>query len=102
MWACLVHALQCLCDGHTCCPALPKQLVICHVLVNSTCRFTGLVHDGLNVAQNGNCANVYANVAVVHGHVWFMLCSVCAMGASDEMNSVPIFGTTISNLISFL
>ena len=30
--ACLAHALQCLCDGRTCCPVLPKQLVICHFL----------------------------------------------------------------------
>ena len=31
-WACLAHALQCLCDGRACCPALPKQLVICRFL----------------------------------------------------------------------
>ena len=27
--ACLAHALQCLCDGRACCPALFMQLVIC-------------------------------------------------------------------------
>jgi hypothetical protein len=28
-WACLAHALQCLCDGCACCPARALQLVIC-------------------------------------------------------------------------
>jgi hypothetical protein len=28
-WACLAHALQCLCDGRVCCPARALQLVIC-------------------------------------------------------------------------
>ena len=27
-WACLAHALQCLCDGRACCPARTMQLVI--------------------------------------------------------------------------
>ena len=29
VWACLTHALQCLCDGRACCPPLALQLVIC-------------------------------------------------------------------------
>ena len=28
-WACLAHALQCLCDRRACCPARALQLVIC-------------------------------------------------------------------------
>jgi hypothetical protein len=28
-WACLAHALQCLCDGRACCLARALQLVIC-------------------------------------------------------------------------
>ena len=28
-WACLAHALQCLCDGRACCPPRALQLVIC-------------------------------------------------------------------------
>ena len=48
-WACLAHALQCLCDGRACCPALFMQLVICRSwgvhrhrdTVVSTCGFSG-------------------------------------------------------------
>jgi hypothetical protein len=28
-WACMAHALQCLCDGRACCPPRALQLVIC-------------------------------------------------------------------------
>jgi len=39
-WACLEPALQCLCDGRACCPALAMQLVI---FVLEVSRFTGAV-----------------------------------------------------------
>ena len=48
-WACLAHALQCLCDRRACCPARALQLVICvflrfhrhrHPVVSTRC-FTG-------------------------------------------------------------
>ena len=39
-WACLAPALQCLCDGRACCPALAMQLVI---FVLEVSRFTGAV-----------------------------------------------------------
>ena len=42
------------------------------------CCFAGLVPVGLNFPLNGNRANVYAHVAMVYGHVWRTLCSVCA------------------------
>ena len=71
-------------------PVLPKQLVICrflrvftdgrHVVVSSRC-FTGLVRVGVNFPLNGNRANVYAHVVVVHEHDWRTLCSVCKTGA---------------------
>ena len=41
----------------------------------------GLVRVGVKIPQDGNRANVYGHVAVVHGHVWRTLCSVCATGA---------------------
>jgi hypothetical protein len=88
---CLAHALQCLCDGRACCPARALQLVICrsggvhrhrHLLsVVSTRCFTGMVRVGVKIPQDGNRAIVYEHVAMVHGHVWRTLCSVCATGA---------------------
>ena len=41
----------------------------------------GLVRVGVKIPQDGNPANVYSHVAVVHGHVWRTVCSVCATGA---------------------
>ena len=49
--------------------------------VVSSCCFTGLVRVGVKIPQDGNRANKYGHVAVVHGHVWRTLCSVCATGA---------------------
>jgi hypothetical protein len=49
--------------------------------VVSTCCFTGLVRVGVKIPQDGNRANKYSYVAVVHEHVWRTLCSVCATGA---------------------
>ena len=46
-----------------------------------TCCFTGLVRVGVKIPQDGNRANRYEHVAVVHGHVWRTLCSVCATNA---------------------
>ena len=88
-WACLVHALQCLCDGRACCPARALQLVICvflrfhrhrHPVVSTRC-FTELVRGGVKIPQDGNRANTYEHVAVVPEHVWRTVCSVCATGA---------------------
>ena len=43
--------------------------------------FTGMIRDGVKIPQDGNRSNKYKHVAVVHGHVWRTLCSVCATGA---------------------
>ena len=51
-----------------------------HTVVSTRC-FTGLVRVGVKIPQDGNRANVYEHVAVVHEHVWRTLCSVCATGA---------------------
>ena len=51
-----------------------------HTVVSSCC-FAGLVRVGMKIAQDGNRANVYEHVAVVHGHVWRTVCSVCATSA---------------------
>jgi len=51
-----------------------------HTVVSSCC-FTGLARVGMKIPQDGNRANRYEHVAVVHGHVWRMLCSVCTTGA---------------------
>ena len=39
-----------------------------------------LVRVGAKIPQDGNRTNVYEHVAVVHGHVWRTVCSVCATG----------------------
>jgi len=49
--------------------------------VVSTCCFSGLVRVDVKIPQDGNRANKYGHVAVVHGHVWRTVCSVCATGA---------------------
>ena len=51
-----------------------------HRVVSTRC-FTGLVWVGVKIPQDGNRANRYGHVAVVHGHVCRTLCSVCATGA---------------------
>ena len=67
------------------CPAT-RNLSFCrfhrrgHTVV-STCCFTGMVRVGVKIPQDGNRANGYEHVAVVHEHVWRTLCSVCATGA---------------------
>ena len=56
-WACLAHALQCLCDGCACFLPRALQLVICrfggvhrrrHPVVSTRC-FTGLVRVGVRI-----------------------------------------------------
>ena len=49
--------------------------------VVSTCCFTGMARVGVKIPQDGNRANKYSNVAVMHKHVWRTVCSVCATGA---------------------
>ena len=51
-----------------------------HLVVSTRC-FTGLVRVGVKIPQDGNRANGYRYVYMVHGHVWRTLCSVCATGA---------------------
>ena len=46
--------------------------------VVSTRGFTGMVRVGVKIPQDGNRANVYDYVTVVHRHVWRTVCSVCA------------------------
>ena len=41
--------------------------------------FTGIVWVGMKIPLDGNRANWYGHVAMVHGHDWRMLCSVCAL-----------------------
>jgi hypothetical protein len=85
----LAHALQCLCDGRACCPARALQLVICRsggftgtvTLLFQFVIFTGMVRVGMKIPQDGNRANGYEHVAMVHEHVWRTICSVCATGA---------------------
>ena len=43
--------------------------------------FTGIVRVGVKIPQDGNRANRYRHVAMVHEHVWRTVCSVCATGA---------------------
>ena len=87
-WCCVDNVSRiflCLCVHR----AQLTQLVICRLLrfhrrrhtVVSTCCFTELVRVGVKIPQDGNRANVYEHVAVVHEHVWRTLCSVCATGA---------------------
>ena len=40
----------------------------------------------MKIPQDGNRANVYGHVAVVRGHVWRTLCSVCATGVRVGAN----------------
>jgi hypothetical protein len=68
----------CRSGGFTGTVTLLFQLVISH----------RLVRVGVKIPQDGNRANVYDHVAVVHGHVWRTLCSVCATGARVAQ-SVP-------------
>jgi hypothetical protein len=42
-----------------------------------------MVRVGVKIPQDGNRANTYGHVLMVHGHVWRTLCSVCAAGARD-------------------
>ena len=51
-----------------------------HTVVSSCC-FTEMVRAGVKIPQDGNRANEYRRVAVVRGHVWRTVCSVCATGA---------------------
>ena len=41
----------------------------------------GLVRVGVKIPRDGNRANMYKHVAVVHGHVRRTLCSDCKTGA---------------------
>jgi hypothetical protein len=74
----LTHALQCLCDGRAGCPARALQLVICRsggftgtvTLLFQLVVSLDLVRVGVKIPQDGNRANVYGHVAMVHGHVW--------------------------------
>ena len=49
--------------------------------VVSTCGFTELARVGVKIPQDGNRANRYSHAAMVHGHDWRTVCSVCATGA---------------------
>ena len=59
----------------------------CHPVVSTRC-FTGLVRVGVKIPQDGNRANKYGRVAMVHVHVWrtvcTRLCSVCSNGQRVE------------------
>ena len=51
-----------------------------HPVVSTGC-FTGLVRGGMKIPLDGNRANKHRHVAMVHGHDWRPVCSVCATGA---------------------
>jgi hypothetical protein len=62
-WACLAHALQCLCDGRACCPARALQLVICRSSRFHRCTWCFNFHlwftgNSLNRHLNGNHIHV--------------------------------------------
>jgi len=40
-----------------------------------------MVRVGVTIQQDGNRANKHRHVAMVHGHDWRPVCSVCATGA---------------------
>jgi hypothetical protein len=42
---------------------------------------------GVTIPQDGNRANTYKHVAVVHGHNWRTLCSVCAIPIGYRMET---------------
>ena len=56
------------------CPATRNLLVLEVSPAPSPCcfnsLFTGMIRVGAKIPQDGNPANVYGRVAVVHGHVW--------------------------------
>ena len=56
-----------------------------HTVV-STCCFTGMVRVGVKIPQDGNRANGYCHVHMVHGHGWR---TVCSIGATE----VHVFGS---------
>jgi hypothetical protein len=51
-----------------------------HTVVSTRCS-TGLVRVGVKIPLDGNRANVYSSMALVHEHVCRLVCSVCATGA---------------------
>ena len=51
-----------------------------HPVVSTRC-FSGIVRVGMKIPQDGNRANKYEHVVVVHEHVRRTGCSVCATGA---------------------
>ena len=51
-----------------------------HLVVSTRCSLE-LVRVGMKIPQDGNRANRYGHVVVVHEHVWRTVCSVCATGA---------------------
>ena len=52
-----------------------------HIISGFNSLFTGLVRVGVKIPQHGNHTNTHGHVAMMHGHVWRTLCSVCATGA---------------------
>ena len=64
------------------CPATRNLCVLeVFTLLLQLVIFTGMVRVGVKIPQDGNRANRYRHVAVVHEHVWRTLCSVRATGA---------------------
>ena len=58
--ACLAHGLQCLRDGRACCPALPKQLVICRFLRCSAVPVTLLFQLVVSLDWYGMVCNFHS------------------------------------------
>ena len=52
-----------------------------HPVVSTRCALELVVRVGVKIPQDGNRANGYEHVAMVHEHVWRTLCSVCATSA---------------------
>ena len=51
-----------------------------HPVVSTRCSLE-IVRVGMKIPQDGNRANQYSHVAMVHEHDWRTVCSVCAPGA---------------------
>ena len=68
-----------------------------HTVVSTRCA-TGIVRVGVKIPQDGNRANRYGHVAMVLGHVWRTVCSVCMTGARVAH---PLYATRNLSFLRF-
>ena len=67
---------------------------MCQMLVDKGANVNHRSNDTVKIPQDGNRANTYGHVAVVHEHVWRTLCSVCATGARVARFPFFFYGAT--------